>query len=110
MIPLNQEALKRHVESVGAIQGENEALRPLAVEELIEKVPAIVQSMLCSQSHFMPGATRIGEIGAGEAVQSLIDRLRLGKTGGGVVEIDHEENQPCFLRFFFAKVIQIDFL
>ncbi len=90
VVAVGQDAFECHVQTIGAVEREDEALRPFAVEELIEQVPAVIQSALGGKRHLVPGAPRIGEIVAGEVIQRLVHRFRLGKTGGGVVEIDHE--------------------
>ena len=59
----------------------------LAVEEAVEPVPAVVEGVLGGQGHLVPGPAGVGELRPGEAVEGLVDGLRLGETGGGVVEV-----------------------
>ena len=90
VIAFFQDALEGHVERVGAVEREDEALRLLAMKELVEPMPAIVEGAFGGQGHLVPGPARIGEVVAGEVVQGLVDRLGLGETRGGVVEVDHD--------------------
>src|SRR5262249_38236687 len=89
VIALLQHALERHVQRVGAVEREDESVRPFAVEELIQEVPAIVEGAFGGEGHLVPRPAGIGQLAAGEAIQSLINRLRLREAGGGVVEVDH---------------------
>ena len=89
VIARRQHALERHVEGVGAVEREDKPLRPLAVEELVEQVPAVVEGALGGQRHLVAGAAGIGQVVPGEAVEGLVDALGLGEAGGGVVEVDH---------------------
>ena len=89
MIAFGKHSLKRHVECVGAVQREDKSFGSLAMEKLIEEMPGIIQGALCRQGHLVPCPAWIGEILAGETVEGLVDRLGLGKTGSGVVEVDH---------------------
>ena len=82
------DALERHVEGVGAVEREDEALRAFAVEELVEPVAAVVEGALGGEGHLVPGPAGVGEVVPGEAVERLVDGLGLGETGGGVVEVD----------------------
>jgi len=43
VLAVAEDALEGHVEGVGAVEGEGEAFRPLAVEELVEEVAAVVE-------------------------------------------------------------------
>src|SRR5260370_21747495 len=89
VIAIGKDSLERHVQRVRAVEGEDESLRPVAVKELIEQMPAVVERALGRQSHLVPRPSRIGEIIPRKAIERLIDRLRLGETRGGVVEVDH---------------------
>ena len=91
VIAVVEDALEGHVEGVGAVEGEDEALRRLAVEELVEQVPAVVEGALGGEGHLVAGAAGVGQARAREGVEGLVDGLGLGKTGGGVVEIDHAD-------------------
>jgi len=55
MIAVAEDALECHVERVGAVEREDEALRPFAVEKLIQEMPAIIEGALGGEGHFMPG-------------------------------------------------------
>src|SRR5207248_6131558 len=90
MIALVEDALEGHVEGVGAVEREGESLRRLAVEQLVEQMAAVVQGMLGGQRHLVSGAAGIGEAPARESVESLVDGLRFGITGSGVVEVNHD--------------------
>ena len=87
-----QHALESHVQSIGAIEREDEALRILAVKELVEPMPAVIEHALGGQGHLVPGPPRIGQVLAGKVVQGLVDRLGLGETRGCVVEVDRRTN------------------
>ncbi len=89
MVSLRQQALECHVQGIGAVESEDEALGSFAVEELVEQMAGIVEGAFGSQCHLVPGSTRVGEVLAGEAVESLIDGFGLGETGGGVIEVNH---------------------
>src|SRR5271163_2538027 len=77
------------VESVGAIEREDPPLRGCTMEELVEGVPRRVEHTLGRDGHAMPCSPRVCQARAGKLIECLIDRLGLGKTGGGVVEVDH---------------------
>ena len=79
----------RQVQSVGAVEREDPALGGFAAKELVERVPRRVERPLGGDGHAVPCPARVRQAGASEPVQGLIDRLGLGKAGGGVVEVDH---------------------
>ena len=81
--------LEGHIERVGAVEREDEALGRFAVEELVEHVAGVVQGVLGRQGHLVAGAARVSEVLAGEAVKGLVNGFGLGETGGGVIEVDH---------------------
>ncbi len=68
---------------------EDPALGRLAAEELVEAMTRVVEHSLRGDGHAVPRPPGVGQARAGEAVERLVDRLGLGKTGGGVVEVDH---------------------
>ncbi len=83
------QALDRQVQPIGAIVSEDPSLGPLAAEKLIEPMPGVIEHPFRRQSHAMPRTSGVGQAGARESVECLIDGLRFGKAGGGVVEVDH---------------------
>src|SRR5262249_24019472 len=89
VVARGEHALEGHVERVGAVEREDEAVGRRAAEELVEAVPRVVEDALGGQGHLVAGAAGGGQRRAGEAGQGLVNRLRLGKAGGGVVEVDH---------------------
>ena len=62
VIAVAEDALEGHVEGVGAVEGEGEAFRPLAVEELVEQVAAVVEGAFGGQGHLVAGAAGVGEV------------------------------------------------
>lgn len=50
--------------------------------------------LLCSEGHLVRSTTRVGEALSGELVELTIHCFRLGKAGGGVIEISHRHEQP----------------
>ena len=82
-----EHALEGDVERVGAVESEDQPLRPGPVEELVEPVPAVVEDALGRDGHLVPGPAGVGKLRAAEAIQCRVDGFRLRKTGGGVVEV-----------------------
>ena len=76
VVAVVQDALEGHVQRVGAVEGEDEALGRLAVEELVEQVAGVVEGALGGQGHLVPGAAGVGEVVAREAVEGLVDAPR----------------------------------
>jgi hypothetical protein len=93
VIAVRENALECHVQGVGAVESEDEALRFAAVKELVEQMASFVERMLGGESHLVSSAAGIGETLAREAVEGLIDGFGLGKTRRGVVEVDHRRLQ-----------------
>src|SRR5262245_21482078 len=93
MVAWPNEPLDRDVERVGAIEREDPALGGIAAKKLVEDMAAMVERSLGGDGHAMTPPARIGQAVAGEIVECPIDRLGLGKAGGGVVEVDHSTAQ-----------------
>src|SRR5579884_1512896 len=89
MIAVCEGAFESHVQGVGAIQREDETLGTLAVEKLVQQMAAVIEGALGRQGHLMAGSTGIGQVGASETIEGLIDAFRFGEAGGGVIEVDH---------------------
>jgi hypothetical protein len=89
VITLGQNSLERHVQGIGAVEGEDETLWTLAVKELVEQMTGIVESTFGSQCHLVPGSAWIGEVLASEAVEGLVDGFGLGETRRCIVEVSH---------------------
>ena len=59
------------------------------MKKLVEPMPAIIEHPLGGQGHLVSRPARIGQVLPGKAIHGLVDRLGLGETRGGVIEIDH---------------------
>ena len=81
--------LDRQVQPIGAVMSEDPPLGALPTKELIEPMPRVIEHLFGRQSHSMPRSPRVGQTRSGESIHCLIDRLGLGKAGGGIVEINH---------------------
>ena len=77
------DAFDREVQPVGAIEREDPPLGAFAAKELVERVPGGVERLLGLHRHPVPGPAGIGQAGAGEPVERLIDHFGLGKASSG---------------------------
>ena len=89
VIAFLEDALEGHVERVGAVEREDEAFQLVAVKELVEAMPAVVEGPLGGEGHLVARRGPDWPGSRGQSVHGLVDRLRLRKTRRGVVEINH---------------------
>src|SRR5262249_13040032 len=82
-----QHALERHVQGVGAVEGEDEPVGAAAVEEPVEPVAGVVEGVLGGQGHLVPGPAGVGQRVPGEVVEGGVYALGLRETGGRVIEV-----------------------
>src|SRR5262245_36790407 len=54
VVAVPEYALEGHVESIGAVEREDESLWPIAVKELIQEMPAIIQGAFGGERHLVP--------------------------------------------------------
>ena len=80
--------LDREVQRIGAVEREDEVLRPLAVEQPVQPPAAFVDQIARSRSpRRTPPRPALAPSSRRVADHRVQHRLRLGKAGGGVVEI-----------------------
>jgi hypothetical protein len=98
-----EQPLDRDVEAVGGVEGQDDAVRALGVQQPRERLAAALDPLLRLDGHPVARAPGIAGGLPRELVHRAVDALRLRPGGGGVVEVDHRRDSIAVARDLHLK-------